>query len=76
MKKQQQNNMRAQTAPVNYSLSATEQPNNLVFKLPEAGVQEKSYIHEDMDLDKLADLLREEPEPKTQNKKKKKKSKK
>jgi hypothetical protein len=37
-----QNQMRSQnTPPVNYSLEQTEKPNNLVFRLPEQGNQEK-----------------------------------
>jgi hypothetical protein len=32
----------------NYMLQSTEQPGNYVFKLPDAGVQEKSYVHPDL----------------------------
>lgn len=42
-----QNEMRSQSAPVNYSVSSGQQPNNLVFKV-EGETQEKSYIHPDL----------------------------
>jgi len=50
-----QNEMRSQSAPVNYSITPGQQPNNLVFKV-EGETQEKSYIHPDL----LADMEKEE----------------
>ena len=71
-----QNQMRSQnTPPVNYSLEQTENPNNLVFRLPEQGNQEKTYIHPDI----LAEIMNEDEkqgQTSQTNKKKKKKTKK
>ena len=70
-----QNEMRSQSAPVNFSSPPGQSGNNLVFKV-EGETQEKSYIHPDL----LADMENEEKakvdgntNPAKKNKKKKNK---
>ena len=60
------------------NVSVNAETNNLVFRMPDAGSQEKSYIHPDILAEMEADLekQKENPNSNTQKKNKKKKSKK
>jgi hypothetical protein len=57
-------------AQAHYSLNATSNPNNLVFRLDGEASQEKSYIHPDI-LKEIAETEKKASQPTTQNKKKK-----
>jgi Sec-independent protein translocase protein TatA len=70
-----QNEMRSQSAPVNYSVSSGQQPNNLVFKV-EGETQEKSYIHPDLLAEMEEDKSNTNGNANPSKKNKKKKSKK
>jgi hypothetical protein len=75
LKKQEElkNQMRMQQ-----NVSVNAETNNLVFRMPDVGSQEKSYIHPDILAEMEADLekQKENPNSNTQKKNKKKKSKK
>jgi hypothetical protein len=59
-------------AQQNYLIQETTQPGNYVFKMPDAGQQERSYIHPDL----IAEMEEKTPIAASTGKKKKKKGKK